>query len=133
VEAPTHDITATQEKLAASSDVPKVDISRKGLWELPQDYSTVNTHINWTLDDVHARLQKFRKSLDDTEDALLELLTHWYGWLPTAVSHEEDFWVKYIRQDYNLPDLVVLFDSLTWLEDLDQLPPSLPLRLPTFF
>jgi hypothetical protein len=86
-------------------------------------------NFNLALDNI----SKTGRTLDLSEHIFLHhLLEHPFGWSATTPAHHNDSWLHYLRHLYTLPDIVPIFDDMTWPEDIEILPYGYGIGTPQF-
>ena len=136
----THDETSEQvtsavNEIRSISPHPPLEIVPKGVWPIGDTRLNVKTHLKSTFTDAVALLNATGRTLStDDEKYLHLLLTHDCGWSATYLSHMNDPWVKYFHEKYpQLEGLVSILDSMTYLEELRDLPDGHHPKGPHFF
>jgi hypothetical protein len=136
----THDetsevVTSTLNKLQSiSRHLPMVVIA-KGVWPKRNIRLRVKTHLKSTFTDAVTLLNVTGRTLSpDDKEYLRLLLTHDCGWSATYPSHINDLWVKYFHEMYpQLEGLIPISDTMTYLEELRDLPEGHAPNGPDFF
>jgi hypothetical protein len=135
----THDETSGQvtsaiKEMRSVSRLP-LEVVPKGVWPIGDVRLNVKTHLKSTFADAVALLNATGRNLSpDDEKYLRLLLTHGCGWSATYPSHMNDPWVQYFHEMYpQLEGLVPILDSMTYLEELRDLPDGHNPNGPSFF
>lgn len=107
-----------------------------GTWQhVPSEHLIAQTHLYSTFEDAVTNIEATGRSLSLSDEKYLRLLlTHHCGWSATYPERLNDPWVKFFHESYpQLKGLVPILDSMTYVEELIDLPDGFEPSRPEFF